>query len=103
MTLPDKEIVQCPSCDGYGWFESDSDGTVVDCDWCGGTGYVYRSTDGLDQKIPESDYGKVADLLENLEKERLHKMGYTGEAKHPSEQAIRQSADEDDPDQDPSS
>jgi hypothetical protein len=31
-----------------------------------------------------------------LEQERLRKMGYTGEAKHPSQQAIRQPTDEDD-------
>jgi len=99
----DKQIVQCPSCDGYGWFEVDFDGTVADCEWCGGTGYVYRNADGLDQKIPESDYGRVADKLEGLEQQRLRKMGYTGQAKHPSQQAIRQPIDEDDADQGSSS
>ena len=83
------EIVRCVSCEGYGWFE-EVDGSSVDCDWCGGTGYVYRDENNVDRKIPESDYGKVASTLERLEAQRLHDMGYTGEAKKPWEQAIRQ-------------
>lgn len=78
------DIVLCVSCEGYGWFEDEGD-----CDWCGGAGYVYRDAGGVDHKIPESDYGKVADVLETLETERLREMGYTGEAKKPWEQAVR--------------
>ena len=81
------QIVRCVSCEGYGWFEED--GQVVDCDWCGGAGYVYRDGSGVDHKIPEADYGKVADVLETLEAERLREMGYTGEAKKPWEQEVR--------------
>lgn len=82
------QIVRCVSCEGYGWFEED-DGTSADCDWCGGAGYVYRDDSGVDHKIPEADYGRVADVLEQLEIERLREMGYTGQPKKPWEQAIR--------------
>ncbi|HLV34835.1 MAG TPA: hypothetical protein VKY59_06975 [Spirillospora sp.] len=82
------QIVRCVSCDGYGWFEED--GVTEDCDWCGGAGYVYRDARGVDHKIPEADYGKVADILEKLEAERLRELGYTGAAKKPWEQAARQ-------------
>lgn len=92
------KVIRCPSCDGYGWFEVDFDGTATDCDWCDGTGYIYRDENGVDHKIPEADYGKVADQLEKLEAERMKEMGYTGAAKHPSQQAIRQEEDEDDED-----
>jgi hypothetical protein len=81
------QIVRCVSCEGYGWFEDD--GAVMDCDWCGGVGYVYRDASGVDRKIPEADYGAVADVLERLDAERLREMGYTGEAKKPWEQAVR--------------
>lgn len=84
------EIVRCASCEGYGWFEEDFTGAVVDCDWCGGTGYVYRDANGVDHKIPPEDYGRAADVLERLEEARLREMGYTGSARHPDEQAIRQ-------------
>lgn len=90
------QIVRCVSCDGYGWFE-EVDGSATDCDWCDGAGYVYRDENGIDRKIPEADYGKVADKLETLEADRLHEMGYTGDAKKPWEQAIRQQpADDED-------
>ncbi len=82
-------IVRCVSCEGYGWFENEEDSGTVDCDWCGGAGYVYRDERDIDHKIPEVDYGKVADTLEKLEIERLREMGYTGEAKKPWEQAVR--------------
>ena len=82
-------IERCISCDGYGWFEDDFSGEPADCDWCGGVGYVYRDQRGVDSKIPESDYGKVADILENLETRRMRDMGYTGSAKNPEDQAIR--------------
>lgn len=82
------QIVRCVSCDGYGWFEED--GVAADCDWCGGAGYVYRDARGVDHKIPAADYGKVADILEKLETERLRELGYTGSAKKPWEQAVRQ-------------
>lgn len=83
------EIKRCPSCNGYAWIEDD-DGAAVDCDWCAGVGYIYRDAKGIDQRIPEQDYGKVADVLEKLEIERMRDIGYTGEAKKPWQQAIRQ-------------
>ena len=82
-------IVRCVSCEGYGWFEDD-DGTVQDCEWCGGIGYTYRDANGLDSRIPPADYEAVSAQLEQLEKERLRELGYTGEAKKPWEQKIRQ-------------
>jgi len=90
------DIKRCVSCDGYGWFTDDFTGETEDCDWCGGTGYIYRDANGLDHKIPESDYGKVADILEKLETRRMRDLGYTGQAKHPDDQAIRQQNDNDD-------
>jgi len=87
------EIVRCVSCDGYGWFEED--GITEDCDWCGGIGYMYRDVAKVDHRIPESDYGKVADTLERLEAERLRELGYSGTAKHPDKQAVRRQDGED--------
>jgi hypothetical protein len=83
------QIIRCASCDGYGW-QDDDEGGVQDCDWCGGVGYVYREADGTDRPIPASDYASVAGTLEQLEQERLREMGYSGEAKKPWEQAVRQ-------------
>ena len=80
------DIVICVSCEGYGWFDED-DG--VDCDWCSGVGYVYRDDKHIDHRIPQSDFGKVADRLEQLDTQRMKEMGYTGSAKKPWEQAIR--------------
>lgn len=82
--------VRCISCDGYGWQEDEFSGAAVDCEWCGGVGYVYRDAQGVDQRIPPADWGKVADALERLEMERLRAIGYTGSAKKPWEQDIRQ-------------
>lgn len=76
------EIVRCPSCDGYAWVTAD-DGSAEDCDWCGGVGYVYREAGDLQRRIPPADYGRVADVLERLETERLREIGYTGAAKRP--------------------
>lgn len=87
------KITRCPSCGGYAWLEDD-DGNAVDCDWCGGVGYVYRDENGIDHRIPEADYGQVADVLEKLETERLREMGYSGTAKKPWEQAVRKGDDE---------
>ncbi|MEZ4668102.1 MAG: hypothetical protein R3E39_09310 [Anaerolineae bacterium] len=89
-------IIPCPSCEGFGWFEDD-DAVAQDCEWCGGIGYVYRDENGLDRRIPPADYEAVAGQLEQLETERLRAMGYTGQAKKPWEQKIRQhrSKDED--------
>jgi DnaJ-class molecular chaperone len=87
-----QEIMQCPSCEGYGWID---DAESEDCDWCGGIGYVYRA-DGVTQRIPPADFEAVADTLEALESERLRGMGYTGTAKKPWEQAIRRHDDADD-------
>ncbi len=83
------KIVRCVSCEGYGWFEDDWTGATSDCDWCSGIGYVYRDEQGADQRIPESDFGKVADTLEQLDTQRMKEMGYQGEAKKPWEQPIR--------------
>ena len=81
------EIVRCVSCEGYGWFEEDT--TTETCDWCGGIGYMYRDAANVDHRIPESDYARIADELERLEAERMRELGYSGNAKHPDEQAIR--------------
>lgn len=81
-------IVQCVSCEGYGWFE-DETGTVTDCDWCGGVGYVSRVGD-VDTRIPEAEWGAVSAQLEALETARLREMGYTGAAKQPWEQDVRE-------------
>lgn len=83
------EVVRCASCEGYGWFEDD-DGITQECDWCGGIGYVYRDAEGVDQRIPEADYKAISERLEQLETERLRALGYSGEAKKPWEQKIRQ-------------
>jgi hypothetical protein len=63
---------------------------VVDCDWCGGVGYVYRDSLGVDTRIPAHEWGQLADQLEQLEAERMREMGYTGNAKKPWEQDIRE-------------
>lgn len=83
------KIVRCISCDGYGWHEDDFTGDVEDCTWCNGTGYLYSDDNGVQRQIPHADYGKVADQLEQLERDRMREMGYTGEAKPPWEQNIR--------------
>ncbi len=88
------DIVQCVSCDGYGWVTDEFTGKNEDCDWCTGNGYVYRDANGVDHKIPEADYGQVADQLESLEQRRMRDMGYTGSAVHPSDQAVRKQDDE---------
>lgn len=85
-----REIVRCPSCDGYGWFSDDFGGEAEDCDWCGGIGYVYRDVDGVDSVIPPEDYKTVAPQLEALENERMREIGYTGTARRPWEQDIRE-------------
>lgn len=85
-----KNIVRCPSCDGYGWISDEfGDEETTDCDWCGGTGYIYRDEHGVDHAIPPADYGRVADQLEQLERERMREIGYTGEAKRMEDQEIR--------------
>lgn len=89
------KIVRCVSCDGYGWTAADplDECSALDdaetCAWCAGVGYVYRGDDGLDHPIPPTDLTARAAELEALEHERLRQMGYTGDAKHPTEQAIR--------------
>lgn len=84
-----RRIVRCISCEGFGWFEDDFTGEVEDCDWCHGVGYVYRDEDDKDTPIPEDDFAGVSDELERLETERMHEMGYQGQAKKPWQQAIR--------------
>lgn len=84
------QIVRCVSCEGYGWFEDEEDGQAVDCDWCAGVGYVYRDAQQVDHKIPPEHYGRVADELERLETARLAELGYTGSAKRPWEQSVRE-------------
>lgn len=83
-------LTRCPSCDGIGWFEDELSEQVSDCDWCGGVGYVWRDAQGVDSHIPESEWGRLADQLETLETERLHEMGYTGSARKPWEQDVRE-------------
>lgn len=87
--MANRTIARCPSCDGYGWIADDFTAEQADCDWCAGAGYVYRDTAGVDRPIPASDYGAVADQLEQLERERMREIGYTGEAKRMADQAIR--------------
>lgn len=82
-----ESLAPCPSCEGYGWFEDELEGTVADCDWCQGCGYVYRDARGVDRAIPPADYSRVAAELERLEGERLRRLGYTGSAKKPWEQS----------------
>jgi hypothetical protein len=86
------DIVECASCEGYGW-QDDENGGVVDCDWCGGVGYVYRDEKGVDRRIPARDFEAVGDRLEALEVARLRRLGYSGSAKKPWEQAVRQRKD----------
>lgn len=83
------EIMRCVSCDGYGWLDDEEKGEV-DCDWCAGVGYVYRDEQGVDHRIPVTDYVAIAETLEAMETQRLREMGYTGSAKKPWQQAIRQ-------------
>jgi hypothetical protein len=86
------EIMRCVSCDGYGWVtDEESPDQAQDCGWCRGVGYVYRGADGIDRPIPAADLPRLALELETLEHQRLREMGYTGEAKHPSQQGIRRS------------
>lgn len=84
------QVVRCVSCDGFGWTDDDFADIPTDCDWCDGVGYVYRDAAGVDHKIPAADYGRLANDLEALEQARLRELGYTGEAKKPWDQAIRQ-------------
>ncbi|MEO1646446.1 MAG: hypothetical protein AAFR67_14740 [Chloroflexota bacterium] len=88
----DMTIVQCVSCAGYGWHEDDFTGEVEDCTWCGGVGYVYQDVQGTDHKIPKQDLHRraISEQLEALEQARLRQMGYTGEAKKPWQQDIRE-------------
>ncbi len=83
------EIVRCASCDGYGWTSDDIEGDQ-DCDWCGGVGYVYRGADGVDRRIPAADLDALSEQLEQLEQERLRALGYSGGAKQPWDQPVRQ-------------
>jgi hypothetical protein len=80
---------RCISCDGYGWLKDDFTDEETECDWCDGVGYIYRDEQGIDHKIPATDWGKVADALEKLEEERLREIGYTGKAKKPWDQDVR--------------
>jgi hypothetical protein len=85
------EIIRCPSCDGYAWVEDEFSGETDDCDWCAGIGYIYRDDNGIDHKISHDELQKpeISTRLESLETERLHEMGYSGEAKKPWQQDIR--------------
>ena len=86
-------IVICAACDGYGTIEDDDTGETIACTWCGGAGYVYRNEHNVDRVIPDVDYPRVADQLEQLERQRLRALGYTGEAKKPWEQEVRKGKD----------
>lgn len=85
------KIIRCPSCEGYGWVEDEFSGESEDCDWCDGIGYVYHDDKGLDHKISQDELKnpEISAKLEALETERLHEMGYSGEAKKPWQQDIR--------------
>lgn len=86
-----QNIVRCISCNGFGWVNDDFTNEVIDCDWCAGIGYVYRDADGVDSRIASDDLKKpeISQQLEALETERMHEMGYSGEAKKPWQQDIR--------------
>lgn len=84
------DVVRCVSCEGYGWLEDEDTGETSECGWCGGIGYVYRTPAQVDQKIPFADLEALTQTLEHLEHIRLHEMGYSGQAKKPWEQKIRQ-------------
>lgn len=80
--MPKKQLVRCPSCDGYGWFaEESTQDRAQDCSWCGGLGYVERDERGVDRPIPPNEYPKLAVALEQLDEERLRELGYSGVAK----------------------
>ncbi|MCC6614424.1 MAG: hypothetical protein IT320_13165 [Anaerolineae bacterium] len=89
MCAENTQPVRCPSCEGYGWI-SDVFGDEGECDWCQGIGYVCRDEQGTDHPIPVDQLGAMMETLEALESERLRELGYTGQAKKPWEQAIRQ-------------
>lgn len=86
-------IVRCPSCDGYGWHDDDmfNEGSH-ECEWCAGVGYVYRDDNDVDRPIPEDDLKRddISQRLEVLETERMRDIGYTGSAKKPWQQDIRE-------------
>lgn len=80
--MTEKQLVRCPSCDGYGWFaEENVRDRSEDCTWCGGIGYVERDERGVDRPIPASKYPELADALEQLDEGRLRELGYSGVAK----------------------
>lgn len=83
-----KNIVRCPSCDGFAWVEDEFTGESEECDWCRGIGYIYRKND-TDSHIPKADLASISEELEQLEEERMHELGYQGQAKKPWQQAIR--------------
>ena len=89
MCKDSSKPVRCPSCDGYGWI-SDVFGDEGECDWCQGIGYVCRDEKGVDHPIPLDHLDSMLEALESLETERLRELGYTGQAKKPWDQAIRQ-------------
>lgn len=62
-----------------------------ECAWCAGIGYVYRDANHVDRPIPKDDLQRadVSQRLEALEEARMRDIGYTGSAKHPWEQDIR--------------
>jgi hypothetical protein len=77
--------------------DEDEDPSLIECRWCGGIGYVYRDPQGIDRRIPESEYEQHAEEFEWLEVQRLREIGYTGTAKKPWEQAIRRQRNQDKP------
>lgn len=85
------KIIRCPSCEGYGWVEDEFSGESEDCNWCDGIGYVYHDDNGIDRKITQDELKnpEISTKLEALEIERMHEMGYSGEAKKPWQQDIR--------------
>ncbi|MEO0561234.1 MAG: hypothetical protein AAF125_03925 [Chloroflexota bacterium] len=84
------EIILCPSCDGHGWTTDAFTADKEACGWCNTGGYVYAEAGGVQRAIPDADYPALAPQLEVLEAARMREMGYTGEAKPPWEQKIRE-------------
>jgi hypothetical protein len=98
-----RTVIRCIACDGFGWHDTDPDepddfgepgaAGETECRWCAGIGYVYREIHGgaaVDRPIPAADLAALHDQLEVLEAERLRALGYTGSAKKPWEQAVRE-------------
>jgi hypothetical protein len=83
------KIVRCVACDGYGWIDDEDEGET-ECRWCVGIGYMQRDAHNIDRAIPSDQLPALEQELERLEVARLRELGYSGSAKKPWEQKIRQ-------------